>query len=61
MSKKPIFDVFGAGECWHWHLVSTNGTVIATSATSYTRKRDCIRAIDAVLIAIFDADIQGVE
>lgn len=59
--KKPVFEVFGSGQCWSWHLVSANGTVIAISTTSYTRKRDCLRAIDAVLIAIFDASIQGVE
>lgn len=56
--KRPAFIVHGAGECWHWRLVMENGVVIATSSHPYTRRRDCLRAIDAVLMAIFDADVR---
>lgn len=59
--NRPTFQVFGAGECWHWHLVTRNGAVIATSCKPYSRRRDCLRAVDTVLIAIFDADIRVTE
>lgn len=57
--KKPTFVVYQdlAGE-WRWRLQHRNGRNIADSGESYTRKRDCLRAVDAVLLAIFDADIQ---
>lgn len=59
--KRPVFEVSGGGDCWHWHLVTPNGAVIAASAKPYTRRRDCLRAIDTVLLAIFDADIEVVQ
>ncbi len=57
--KKPVFvvrkDIRGG---WGWALKSSNGMYLGCSAYPYTRRRDCIRAIDAVLIAIFDGDIE---
>ena len=56
---KPVFvvrrDINGG---WGWALRSSNGMYLATSAYPYTRRRDCLRAIDTVLLAIFDASIE---
>ena len=60
--KKPTFIVYQdrAGE-WRWRLQHRNGRVIADSGEGYTRKRDAMRAVDTVLLAIFDADIRVVS
>lgn len=60
--KQPKFTVYmDAAGLYRWSLVSANGRVIADSAESYTRKRDALRAVDAVLMAIFDAQIEVAE
>lgn len=56
--KQPTFTVYrdAAGQ-YRWRLTAANGRTIADSAEAYTRRRDCLRAVDTVLAAIFDADI----
>jgi len=56
---KPLFSVRkDRNGQWYWTLQSRNGMYIAQSTYPYTRRRDCVRAIDAVLIAIFDANVE---
>jgi len=31
---------------WRWRLVAANGKIVADGAEGYTRRRDCIRAIE---------------
>lgn len=57
--KKPTFVPYKARDGYRWHLLARNNKIIAESGEAYTRKRDCLRAIDAVVHAIFDADIRG--
>lgn len=59
--NKPKFVVSGADQCWYWDLISANGIPLARSRSNYTRRRDCLRAVDTVLLAIFDADIRVME
>lgn len=57
--KKPTFTVYkDRRKQWRWHLQHRNGRIIADSSESYTRRRDCLRAVDTVLVAIFDADVR---
>lgn len=60
--RKPTFTVYqdAAGQ-WRWRLQHKNGRIIADSGEAYTRRRDCLRAVDTVLMAIFDADVQVTE
>jgi len=59
---KPVFRVVHgislAGHFWYWVLESRNGKEIGVSVRHYTRRRDCVRAIDTVLMAIFDASVE---
>ena len=56
---KPLFSVRkDRNGQWYWTLQSRNGMYLATSAYPYTRRRDCLRAIDTVVESIFYADIQ---
>ena len=57
--KKPTFTPYQAKDGWRWRLLAKNHKVIAESGEAYTRKRDVMRAIDAVLLAIFDSDVQA--
>lgn len=57
--NKPTFKPYRAKDGWRWRLVARNGRIIADSGEAYTRKRDALRAIDTVLIAIFDGHIEG--
>lgn len=57
--KKPTFEAYRAKDGWRWRLLARNNRIIADSGEAYTRKRDVLRAIDTVLLAIFDADIMG--
>jgi len=42
-----------AGE-WRWRLVASNGKIVADGGEGYTRRRDCLRAIDTVRHIIGD-------
>jgi uncharacterized protein len=33
---------------WRWRLVAANGRIMADSAEAYTRKRDCVRALQTI-------------
>ena len=58
--KKPTFKVYRTVlGGWRWRLLAKNHRIIAESGEAYTRKRDVMRAIDAVLLAIFDADVRA--
>lgn len=59
--KKPTFIPYRAKDGWRWRLLARNGRIIAESGEAYTRKRDALRALDTVYLAIFDAYMQDVE
>lgn len=59
--NKPTFEVSRLFGGWIWQLQMPNGICIADSTRAYSRKRDCLRAIDRVLMAIFDADVKVIE
>lgn len=42
------FTVYFAYDGWRWRLRSRNNRKIADSGESYTRKHDCLRAIERV-------------
>ena len=62
MKSHPIqFEIFqqkkasghrGAG--WYWRLRDSNGEIVAVGE-AYTRKRDCLRAIENVRDAVANA------
>lgn len=58
--KKPTFIPYRAKDGWRWRLVSRNNRIIAESGEAYTRRRDVYRALDAVHLAIFDADVREI-
>lgn len=62
MKRQPRFVVYQDDLYeYRWRLLAANGQIIADSAEAYTRRRDCRRAVDAVLMAIFDAQIVVAE
>lgn len=50
--KAPRFQVYPAKDGFRWRLRAANGRIIAESGEAYTRKRDCIRAVEVVRAAI---------
>ena len=38
---------------YRWRLRAANNRIIADSGESYTRRRDCVRAIESVRKAVF--------
>ena len=60
--KQPTFVVYrDRNRQYRWRLLARNNKIIADSGESYTRRHDCLRAVDTVLEAIFQADIQVME
>ena len=59
--RKPVFEVYRRDGLWLWSLKSSNGVEMCEGTCYYQRKRDCLRAVDTVLVAIFDADIRVIE
>ena len=57
MLNKPRFVKYRAQDGWRWHLQHRNGRIIAESGEAYTRRASLDRAIDSIVVAIFDADI----
>lgn len=51
------FDVYQAADGdWHWRLVAGNGEIMATGE-GYTRRRDAVRAIRTLKVAVYRAEI----
>lgn len=48
-AKSSVFEIYKdkKGE-YRWRLKASNGKIVADSAESYKRKRDCERGIDLV-------------
>lgn len=44
----PRFHVYEAADGWRWRLLAANGRTVADSGEAYTRRRDCIRAVETV-------------
>ena len=60
--KQPTFTVYrDRNRQWRWSLRARNNNIIAVSGESYTRRHDCLRAVDTVLECIFNADIRVKE
>jgi uncharacterized protein YegP (UPF0339 family) len=54
--NKPVFRVYKSVlGSWCWELRAANGAVIAVCAKPYPRKRNAVRALNAVYMAIFEA------
>lgn len=34
---------------WRWRVIAANGNVLANSGQGYSRKCDCVRALDIVM------------
>lgn len=47
----------GHDKQWRWRLVATNGNIIADSAESYRRKKDCLAAIRSIQTSASTADV----
>jgi uncharacterized protein YegP (UPF0339 family) len=37
---------------WRWQLLASNGRILADSGESYTRRRDCVRAVARVVALV---------
>jgi uncharacterized protein YegP (UPF0339 family) len=46
--KRPRFVVYLAADGYRWRLKAANNRTIADSGEAYTRKRDAVRAVEAV-------------
>lgn len=42
------FHVYRARDGWRWRITGRNNRIMADSAEAYTRKYDCVRAIDRI-------------
>jgi len=52
---KYIFEVYkDKKKQFRWRLKSQNGRIIADSAESYTRKSNCIKAMESVIKVNFE-------
>lgn len=59
-SKRPIIEKYEdkAGE-WRWRLKAANGQIIATSGEGYKTKSNADRAIDTVVYAFSECEIEA--
>ena len=47
--KTPIIEVYqGRDSLWFWHLIATNGKVIADGAEGYDKKSNAMAAVRTV-------------
>lgn len=47
-------DNSGRKAWWHWHIVASNGRIIARSSETYTRKRGAVKSIKAAAKIFWD-------
>jgi len=59
-AKRPVIEkILDVGGEWRWRLRAANGQIIATSGEGYTRKADVERAIDTVVHAFTECEIEA--
>ncbi len=58
-SKRPIVEKYeDEGGEWRWRLKAVNGQIIATSGESYKSSSNADRAIDTVIHAFAECEIE---